>query len=205
MAKSERRAHGGHGSHRWVERAEEQAEAVVAGIVVALIEHDHRGRAGGGGVVHLLAEGARAALDERDVSRRETGEVSGLAATRRGTVAGEVDVDGLDRRGHVTVSRVGHRREVGVLQVRGGAGCGLLQGGRVQDELLIGEVLPGHRVTGVREQVLHVDAGRLVAGSAGGPRAAVGVGDVLEGLLVDEDPLHGDGSAQRTGVGAVVG
>src|SRR5690606_24221577 len=65
------------------ERAEEHPEAVIARNVVALVEHDDRGCARGLGVRRLDREVAAAALDERDVARREVGEVLRLA-TRGG-------------------------------------------------------------------------------------------------------------------------
>ena len=82
-------------AHRRVERAAEQAEAVVAGDDVALVEDDDAAGAGRGGVVGLDREVARAALDEGDVAGGEAGEVGRLAAARRGAVAGEVDVDAV--------------------------------------------------------------------------------------------------------------
>src|SRR5690606_24279422 len=61
-----------------------------AGLVGELVD-DHGGRAGGDGVVGLHGEEAAAALDQRDVARREAGEVVGLAAAAD---PGGVRVDG---------------------------------------------------------------------------------------------------------------
>ena len=57
---------------------------------------------------------------------------AGLAATRRGAVTGEVDVDGLDGCGHVAGSRIVHRCELLVLDVHGGSGRRLLHGAGVR-------------------------------------------------------------------------
>ena len=117
----ERRAHRRNGGHRRIERAEDDAEAVVVGILVALVEHDHRRRTGRGGVVDLVAEEARAAFGSARCCPCEPGEVTGLAAARRGAIADEVDVDGLDGGGHVVGTGVGHRREVLVFDIHGGS------------------------------------------------------------------------------------
>ena len=56
--------------------AAEQLRAAL----LALVEDDHGGGAGGLGVLDLDREVAGAALDQRDRCRREAGEVAGLAA-----------------------------------------------------------------------------------------------------------------------------
>ena len=68
----------------WVAGAERAVDDPDAAGVAAVIEDDRRDRAGGAGVVGLLAERAGAALHERDRPRRHAGEVGGLAAGRRG-------------------------------------------------------------------------------------------------------------------------
>jgi hypothetical protein len=204
-AEREGRAQRGDGRHRRVERAEEQAEAVVPGHDVALVEDDHRAGTRRRGVVDLVAEEARAPLDEGDVPRREAGEVRGLATARRRPVTGEVDVDDLHRSCDVGRARVVHRREVLVRDVDRGRRCRLLHGAGLEDELLVGELLPAHLVAGIAEEVLDVGARGLVAGRPRGARAAVGVGDRLEGLLVGEDAVDCHGLSQRARVRADVG
>ena len=75
---------------------------------VALVEEQDADGAGGGGVLGLDLERAGAALDQRDVARREPGEVGRLAAAGRGVAEPELDVDRGD--GGRDVARLGLRR-----------------------------------------------------------------------------------------------
>ncbi len=122
-----------------------------------------------------------------------------------GAVTGEVDVDHLYRCGYATGARVGHRCEVLVLHIGDRTGRRLRHRAPIEDELLVGELLPPHHVSGIIEQVLDVDARGLVARRSCGTGAPVGVRDLLERLLMGEDALNGDRVAERPRIGAVVG
>ena len=83
---------------------------------VALVHHDDGAGPSGDGVLHLLAEEAAPALEERNRAAREGREVRGLAATGGGVGgrAREEQVDGDDGRFDRAASGVEERAEVAV-------------------------------------------------------------------------------------------
>ena len=181
---------------RRVERPGDDAESIVGRVVVPLVEDDHRDGARGLRGLGLLAEGAGAALDERDRARREAGVVGRGAAA--GRAAGRGDRDATrerKRRREVPGPGVVHGRVLGVqaLGVRLRVRRDALEGARVEDELVIGEVLDRDVVPRVGQQTGDVVDGCRVARRARGAGASVGIGDGLERLFV----LHDAGDRDR--------
>ena len=187
---------------RRVERAEEGVDAIGG---VALVEdHDRRG-AGRLSVLGLQTERARPSGQQRDVARREAGEVGRFTAAGGSARRRECDVDHRDGSGDVARSGVVHGVEVVDLDVRGGRRRRLREALRHQFELRVGERLGRDDVAGVGQQAGDVGGGSDVPRCAGGAGAAVGVGDRLERLEVLHDAVGRDGGAECGGVGAVVG
>ena len=166
--------------------AEEQAQPVVALDDVALVEDDDRLGAGVLGVLRLQAEGAGAALDQRDVgvaAEIERGEVRGLTPAGRGPWRGEVDVD----RDHGAIDGAGAAPEHDVRLVIRLRRRELAENHR-EVELEVDGV-EGHLVAGLPEQSGHVlDAVRVSRGAGGAgarvDRVVAVLGDLLERRLV---------------------
>jgi hypothetical protein len=134
---------------------------------VALIEDHDADGAGGRGVLGLQLERARAALEQRDVPGREAREVSSLAPAGRRVAETELQVDGRDRRGDVSVVALVDDPEVDVLDVGDRAGCRLLESrGPDHLEREVVELLHVDVVAGGVELVGHVVHGGVVAGEA---------------------------------------
>ena len=145
---------------------------------VALVEDHDADGTGGGGVLGLQLEGARATLEQGDVPGREAGEVVGLTAAGRGVAQTELQVDSSDRGRHVTGIRLIDHVEVDALDVGDLFGRRLLEGRRTDHrEREVVERLDDRVVARGLEPVDHVVDGRVVAGQAGEAIAAVGVGD----------------------------
>src|SRR3712207_2001475 len=161
-------------------------DAAPAG--VALVKDPARRGAGLLGFQGFLPEGARPALDERDVARRKVREVGIFAAA--GVAAGRVsrrdaDVHGLHGGLGGAGTRVGHGREVLALHVepRGGLDALHLRG-RVLLEKEEVERLQPDLVAGGPELLRDVPRRVVVAFGPGGPGVAVGGRDPLELTLV---------------------
>ena len=189
---------------RRVERPGDDAESIVGRVDVPLVEDDHRDGARGLRGLGLLAEGAGAALDERDRARREAGVVGRGAAA--GRAAGRGDHDATrerKRRREVSGPGVVHGRVLGVqaLGVRLRVRRDALEGARVEDELVVGEVLDRDVVPRVGQQTGDVVDRCRVARRARGARAAVGIRDGLERLFVLHDAGDGDRAAESGRVG----
>jgi hypothetical protein len=189
---------------RRVERARDDAEAVVVRVLVALVEdHDGKGPCGVG-VGRLLPERARASLHECDRPGREAGEVGRGAAALRPTRRRDRDsARGNERSREVTGARVVHRRVFAVetLDVGLRVGRHALERARVEDELVVREVLDRDLIARLGQEVGDVVHGCRVPGRAGSASAPVRVGDGLERLLV----LHDPGDRHRVPQGGRVG
>ncbi len=106
-------------AHGLAERAAEEAEPVVAGHHVALVEDDHAGRAGRGGVVGLHREVARAALDERDVAGGEPAKSAASQPLVEARSPARFTSTARDRRAvDVALTREVHREVVDAEHVR---------------------------------------------------------------------------------------
>ncbi len=189
---------------RRVERAGDDAEPVVVRVVVALVEDDDGDGARSLCGLGLLAERAGAALDERDRARREPGVVGCRAAARRAARRRDRDPAGEgQRRREVARAGVVHGRVLAVepLDVGLGVGRDALERARVEDELVVGEVLDRDLVARLGQEVGHVVDGSGVAGRARRAGPTVGVGDRLERGFVLHDPGDGDRVPQCGRVG----
>ena len=182
----------------------DDAEAIVVRVVVTLVEdHDRDGARGLRGL-GLLAEGAGAALDERDRARREAGVVGRRAAARRAARRRDRDpARERQRRREVAGAGVVHGRVLAVepLDVGLRVGRDALERARVEDELVVGEVLDRDVVARVGQEAGDVVHGCRVAGRARGTGAAVRVCDGLERGFV----LHDPGDGHRVPQGGRVG
>ena len=181
-------------------RAAEGAVDHVPAPLLALVEEDDCGGAGGGRVVDLDPEGARTALDQRDApGDREPVEVRRLTAAARARLGRrrEGEVDGDQGRGHVAAARELGRRVVDVLGVGRRIGRDLLEGRRrVLEEEVEVERLAGDLPARVLHRLRDVVRRGGEAGEPGRPRAAVGVGERLQLSQVSQDPAHGQRLAQ---------
>jgi hypothetical protein len=100
----------------------------------------------------------------------------------------ELQVDGGDRRGHVTGIRLVDHAEVNAFDVGHHARRGLLQGRRAEHrERQVVEGLDLRVVAGGLEAIDYVVDRLIVARQAGEPVPAVGVGNVLKRALVLAD------------------
>ena len=142
-----------------VAHRDERDAVAVGGGGVALVEEDHADGAGGGGVLSLELEcagrrrcGRPAPLDQRDVARREPGEIGGFTSTRRGVPDTELDVDRCHRCSDVARLGLLQYPVVRALHVRHLTRRGLCQRGRAGDQECVElERLDRHLVAGGRQ------------------------------------------------------
>src|SRR5690606_28375955 len=150
------------------EGAEHDSEPVIAFDLVALVEYHGTDSSCCRGVVDLDPEVAASPLEECDVPLGESGEVFCLASAGGGSVAFEVDVDRHDRAAHVSDTRVRHDGVVSLVDVGGRCRRHLLEGRRVQHELVVTERLTFGLVPDALQLLLDVFGGCDVAGSSCG-------------------------------------
>ena len=181
-----------------VGREGDRRDALASGIRrLALVEDHDADGTGGGGVLGLELERARASLEQGDVSGSEAGEVSGLAAAVRRVAEAELQVDGADRCRHVTGVGLVDHAEIDVLDVRDLPRRGLLQHRRTDlREREVVERLDDRVVAGGLEALDHVLDRGVMTRQAGEAVAAVGVGDGLESRLVLAHAVEGDALQQ---------